>query len=174
MQRRKPQRNDVGPELWNQAGEKQNVRAERLWNTTVTASEQGNDFCLPDLLGPSPCPHLSHRRSRTAGERVSCRNGQHHCHALPPHQGTAILFVLHLGKNIPSKQVLFPQGYLQRTNRQPSTRSTYLGLWVQVCRISRDAELHRPRFYGNYSYRYSSQPGNTQDKSKFAFLLLHI
>lgn len=62
---------------------------------------------------------------------------------------------------------------LRRTNEQPSARSTHLGLRVQVCRVSGDAELHRPRFYGNYSDRYSPQPGNTRDKSKFLFLLLH-
>lgn len=128
-----------------------------------------------------PAPHRSSKRSKTAGERVSCTNGRHkypfappsNCHALAPHQGMAILFVPYLGKEIPSKQVLFPQRHLQRTDKRPSTRSTYLSLRVQVCRISRDAELHCSCFYGNYSYRYSSQPGNMRDKSKFKFLLLY-
>ena len=53
-----------------------------------------------------PAAHLSHKRSRTAGECVSCTNGQHNCpftppsncHALASHQRMAILFVPRLGE----------------------------------------------------------------------------
>lgn len=50
--------------------------------------------------------------------------------------------------------------WYHRTNGDRSTRPTHLGLRVQVCGISGNAELHRPRFHGNHSYRYSSQPAN--------------
>lgn len=150
----------------------------------VTASQRGNDFCLLDLLGPNPCiPREPQEKQDCWGTRLlhewptppSIRSSQRPPRMSTPSRNTYTFcptFGTHT-KKIPSKQTLFPQRHLQRTNKQPRRRSTYLGLRVQVCRISRDAELHRPRFYGNYSYRYSAQPGNTRDKSKFIFLLLH-
>lgn len=75
------------------------------------------------------------------------------------------------GEQDPSKGGVLSTETSAEGKKQLSTRSAYLGLRVQVRRVSRDAELHCPRFYGNYSYRYPSQPGDTGDKSQF--LLLH-
>lgn len=134
----------------------------------------GKGLLLADLLGPSLCTSLKSQEElgnvspvRMATVGVCSLLAAAACISTSPRNGYP--FCLTFGKKKPGN---FPQRHPQRTKEQLSKCSTYLGLRVQVGGISGDAELHRPCFYGNYSYRYSSQPGNVRDKSKFRFPLL--
>lgn len=123
---------------------------------------------MPDLPGPTSCIAAgSQQRQDCWGRRPPSQEPPAAARYQHPCEEHIYFLCHHQDQKIPPKQMLFSR--FQRTNNQVSRRSTYLGLRVQVCGVGGDAQLHCPRFYGNHSYRYSSQPASTETNQNSYF-----